>query len=90
MSARLVVLRQWLGLSPHEMAARLGMAPRTYREWERPGGRKWRRVNQSPLVKIHAATGVCLNWFICGDHGDHPPDVPIARSGEPLPQPTRH
>jgi len=85
-SARLVVLREWLGLSQDEMAGRLGMPVRVYREWERPGRRQWRSLMQPPASRISAVTGVSLHWLCCGEYPDQPPsDVPLAIGGEPLP-----
>jgi transcriptional regulator with XRE-family HTH domain len=77
-TARLVILCRWLGLSENEMAARLGMAAATYRQWERRGGRQWRSIK--PLKKVADAIGVSAAWLAYG-----PSCVPFAKDGASMP-----
>lgn len=74
------------------MVTKLGMALRTYREWERPGHRKWESVAGSLVLKLSEATGVSFTWLLCGDYYlDLPPSaVPLVEGGEPMPPITRH
>jgi transcriptional regulator with XRE-family HTH domain len=63
-TARLVILRLWLGLSESEMAARLRMTPATYRQWEHRGGRRWRSLK--PIMKVADAINVSAAWLAYG------------------------
>jgi len=63
-SERIALMRKWLGLSQSEMADMLGMTMRAYRDWERPGARRWRRAE--PLLKLALATDVSLDWLLGG------------------------
>jgi len=84
-SARLVLLRTWLGLTEPEMAHRLGMPIRSYQEWERPGRRKFR--SKMPLMKVSEATGVSADWLARGtDHEGRPSTDPVAVNGVPMPR----
>ena len=82
MSTRLVLLRQWLGLSQAEMAARVGMTVRAYREYER-GHRKWKDL--SFTIRVSATTNVAIDWLRFGDWWGEPPSrAPIAVDGAPM------
>ena len=60
------------------------MTVRAYREWERPGSRKWRDGDLS--VRVSGATNVSIDWLWTGGYSDGPPsDVPLAIGGAPMP-----
>jgi len=84
--ARLVLLRQWLGHSQEEMAARLGMQAEAYADWENP--RLVRRLNCVVFLTtldVVIPGGIDLNWLIAGDRpANAPPLVPLDRRGRPM------
>lgn len=85
---RLRVLRLHVGLTPEEMAERLGVSPRTYRRWET---RQTRRNGARLLMQLHALTGVSADWMVSGKPVvGAAPDLrddfrPLASNGRPLP-----
>jgi|SRR5215469_15629864 len=84
-SARLVCLREWLGLTQQQMAGMLRMPPRTYRTWECPGRRLWH--GGGFLEKLVTATGVSGAWVLTGSYHLEPPSpAPLAADGLPLPR----
>jgi DNA-binding transcriptional regulator YiaG len=88
-SIRLGILREWLGLSQHEMAAKLDMSTHTYQEWERPGCRKWRGI-VFPW-KVCRVTGASVDWLCFGGYSNQPPSVvPLMVGGKPMPPIMRH
>jgi len=81
-SARLLLLRQWLGLSQQEMAARLGLSVRAYREYER-GRRKWH--DTLFILRVSAATKVSIDWMWRGHYPGRPKSrVPFDTHGRPM------
>ena len=85
-----MVLREHIGLSQREMAARLGLTTRTYKAWEHS---RRKRHSYYSMVKISEATGVSLDWLGAGGYpGQAKSDQPFASGGGPLPpggRPTR-
>jgi len=80
-AGRFVLLRQWLGHSRAEMATRLGMSTEAYAIWEEPAGLEPRQCSVAFLTTLDAATGVSLDWLLCGNP---PSRVPLDRRGRPM------
>ena len=82
MGTRLVFLRQRLGLSPAEMATKLGMTARAYRAYER-GHPKWK--DSSFTMRVSAATNVSTDWLWVGGRWGGPRSrVPLTVAGTPM------
>lgn len=61
------------------------MTTRTYREWEKPGRRKWRSADF--LARVCNTTGVSAGWMLEGCHWQQPPSpLPVTADGAPMPK----
>ena len=81
-SARLGLLRKWLGLSEQEMADRLGITVHAYRDYEL-GRSKWNDV--AFALRLADATNVSVDWMWCGGYWDGPASrIPLAIDGRPM------
>jgi len=81
-TGRLVLVRQWLGLSQAGMATRLGISVRAYREYEL-GRRKWKSMAFS--LRVSGATNVSIDWRCFGGYWGRPLSrVPLAVDGRPM------
>lgn len=66
---RLAAAREAAGLGQNELAARLGVRPKTLRDWENDLSEP--RANR--LQMLAALLGVSLRWLLTGEGDDVPP-----------------
>ncbi|MBO0711968.1 MAG: helix-turn-helix transcriptional regulator [Acetobacteraceae bacterium] len=84
LAARLVVLREWFGLTQAEVAEKVGMPLETYADCEQTGSRMWKgRGSVELLLAICDATGVSSDWLLSGTgcyYGAPPSPTPVFRA----------
>lgn len=87
---RLNALRRHLGLTEQEIAARLGISPRSYRQWER--GRRSMRGWTEFVIALSREFDVSIDWLASGAAGELPRNdrLPISMQLRPLAGVTGH